>query len=56
VGETLNSLGGLLALQGQQEEARSIYEQALAILSSQLPPRHPRLAAIRQKLGKLSLF
>jgi len=40
-------------LQSANDEARAAYERALAIFSTSLPPRHPKLVAIRKNLENL---
>jgi tetratricopeptide (TPR) repeat protein len=50
----LNNLAGIHFQQGNFAEARSLFEQALAILTRTLGPEHRRVLAVQANIGVLT--
>jgi tetratricopeptide (TPR) repeat protein len=53
VGRVTENLGILYAAQGRTEEARTLYQQALAILEPKLGAEHPWTVRCQENLAKL---
>ena len=55
VATNLNNLASVMAAQGGDSEAESLFEAALAIRRDVLPPEHPHIAYTLHGLGRLHL-
>lgn len=53
VARDANNLGSTLQAQGKPEEAKAYFKRALQIREHLLPPDHPKIIAIKQKLNKI---
>ncbi len=53
MGDSYRQFGALLASQGDAPSARAAYQQALAILTASLPPKHPKIAGVKEAIDRL---